>query len=560
MAILFSCEKYVDQTRSKAKQNLDYSNSYLSGKYVIPADISDFNLYPFTKSENTDSLFADENFNLDSVLVWGMEEQFTYPDYNLLYRQIPINMNMGTVYCSISQNIDESLPFDSLSIVKSYYIIKEYMTGGEIEKFVVTMLPQSHQTEYNANCSYLDKPNYTGLIIYSDTDGKFQKIRRFENGLLIEGDLVEPGNINALDKINYIKIYQKAQALINTKSRDNPAWDDTLNSITVIGEKDRETKTEGKEESGGGGETPPPTPTPPDINAGEGGGGNSSEPTYYNLAINIDGGGSADGSGRYTANTNITIQAHPNNEYIFGGWSGDEGGLKNPSIVKMDCNKNITAHFYHQDSECGKLKKAIRNYDSLIVYRNKIKNNSLYEYGYTKSPNKSKIGKSLVNKLKTTTFLGITEMVHTHVLEFHLSLADLKTLYSTYARGYITDIENFTYAVVSPEYFVVLQIEDEEKMNDVINNVMIRSTDTNGVYRWDFCEYVYKSYYNYIPQESDKSEEEYFTNFMEFINDFDTGLSISVHKTDTTTKEVTSKYILDQSDFQDLINLVKICK
>lgn len=184
--------------------------------------------------------------------------------------------------------------------------------------------------------------------------------------------------------------------------------------------------------------------------------------------------------------------------------------------------------------------------------------NPEYEYGYTKSPTKSRVSKSLINKVKTTTFPGMTEMVHTHCLEIHLSLQDLKTLYSSYARGYITDVENFKYTVVSPEYFIVLQIEDEEKIKTLLDNVFLEESITDNTYTLN--EKYEQDYKDLIFNKQDYSIEDYFSDFIRYMNNIESGFSISLHRTDTTTNQIISKYIKDSTDIQKLLELQDVCK
>lgn len=577
-----SCEKYlIDEsppdTLDNRPLNLTYNTN--AGFFsAIPANVWEYNLLTCikTKSNAEDTLtynIMSEKFCLDSALLWHQEQQHYFYKENLLYRQIPLQMSGGKIFCSIadkfyagqsgSQNTDIS---SKITKVKSYCIIVETPYIGEQHKYLATMFPEYSETGFNENCTYLEKGNYSGLIIFSSPDGFVQRIEHYQNGLVLSGTMLKATELSATnrDNLKFLTVYQAGTSsafLPQTKG-----WSDTLDAVVVIGTvpNDRENSSKGKDEAGGGPSSPSggyhTDSSLPLTGNNQGGGGNSSEPVYYTLTLTTDGGGTAQGGGKYTSGTNATIQACANSEYIFGGWSGDYGGLSKSASVYMNGNKYITARFYSLTSDCGKLKKALSNYDSLMVYRGKILKNPNLEYGYTKSPEKSKTGESLINKLRTTTFPGMTEMVHTHALEIHLSLSDLRTLYNSYARGYITDIANFTYTVVSPEYFIVLQIDDEEKVKDVINNLMTNSIDEKGVKKYQFIDYQCNQYRNYVPNERGKSIEEYFSCFMEFMTDFESGLSISLHKTDATTNEIISKHILESSDVQDFISLYQICK
>jgi uncharacterized repeat protein (TIGR02543 family) len=47
----------------------------------------------------------------------------------------------------------------------------------------------------------------------------------------------------------------------------------------------------------------------------------------------------------YTSGQTVTLQATPNTDYTFSGWSGDLTGTANPATLVMDANKSVTATF-----------------------------------------------------------------------------------------------------------------------------------------------------------------------------------------------------------------------
>jgi len=69
----------------------------------------------------------------------------------------------------------------------------------------------------------------------------------------------------------------------------------------------------------------------------------------YTLTITIDpvGKGTVDASPAppYHYNDNVTLTAIPNTGYAFDHWSGDLTGSTNPTIITMNGNKSVTAHF-----------------------------------------------------------------------------------------------------------------------------------------------------------------------------------------------------------------------
>ena len=47
----------------------------------------------------------------------------------------------------------------------------------------------------------------------------------------------------------------------------------------------------------------------------------------------------------FDSGTEVDFTAIPSFWYRFAGWSGDLEGAENPSLVIIDCEKEITAHF-----------------------------------------------------------------------------------------------------------------------------------------------------------------------------------------------------------------------
>ncbi len=289
---------------------------------------------------------------------------------------------------------------------------------------------------------------------------------------------------------------------------------------------------------------PPPTPV---------------QDTTFTLSISIDGGGAVTGDGTYSKGTSVTVTALPFNNYVCGGWSGDISSRMKQENITMNKNYNLTATFYSKNSDCGKLIEAIGNYDLLNYYRSKISGNT--EYGYIKSSSGTlNEGISGSGKILLPYMTNTIEMVHTHELEIHLSPADLTNIYNRFRRGDITDYINFKYTVVSPEYFIVIQIDDPNRMTELINNniITMKVLDENTI-KWEFSNNYKDKYYDFIVNTPNKSIEDYFKDFINFMNDINSGLKISLHKTDLLSGMEVSKYISSSQDVTNLLNRIGTC-
>ena len=120
------------------------------------------------------------------------------------------------------------------------------------------------------------------------------------------------------------------------------------------------------------------------------------------------------------------------------------------------------------------------------------------------------------------------ELAHTHIDVIYPSIEDLKSIYRRYHKGCISDYENFKYIIVSPEYFVVIKIEDTDRMDVLIRDSLIiqKVIIDDNKYKYEFSEEIKQKYHEFIPIQSN-SVEGHFSNFMDFFEYLNPGLSIS---------------------------------
>lgn len=128
----------------------------------------------------------------------------------------------------------------------------------------------------------------------------------------------------------------------------------------------------------------------------------------------------------------------------------------------------IVAHFEPLTSNCGKLAKAISNYQDLFSYRSKVIDNSAKEYGYVRTSE----GKIEIEGKKESINLpfvsNIIETVHTHDGIIHPSIADLTKLYWRFRRDDIYDYNNFRNTIITQDYVMVMEVEDIDRINQLV--------------------------------------------------------------------------------------------
>lgn len=143
LATTISCEKLMVEEQetilSKRNVNVDIF-SYL------PVDISEYNLLQQTKSSGTAGTFV-----VDSLLKWEFEDQLYLEKEQVLLRQIPIDFKQGEIRCSVTRSVNRQNALDSLTQVKSYYIIVENFSTNEKIEYLASMFPLYSGTQLQIN-------------------------------------------------------------------------------------------------------------------------------------------------------------------------------------------------------------------------------------------------------------------------------------------------------------------------------------------------------------------------------------------------------------------------
>lgn len=332
-----SCNKLVYEEASSLLTQAATQNIAVFS--ALPVNLNPYNLLPAKNVQN-----SNNPFYLDSLLVWEYEEQLYFQGSRTVYRQVPLKFSAGTVLCSITKSLSRETAADSTTTAKSYYIIVERLSEGIKEEYVVTLFPKYASTNFNNECNYLKKGNYSGLIIFSDKQGNFKKIEHYRNGLILEGKMLDPEQVNKRSGITYLAVYVAPR----TRSGDDDWWEH-LPPIVVIPTDDTKNPSEKPNEGGG-------ITAPGDNNGfrenGSGGSppGNNNDPTEdltcrVILTSSHHDRGYVTGSGTYAAKSNVSIAATPHWGHKFNIWSGDIPSSSAALSIQIERDIFATAQF-----------------------------------------------------------------------------------------------------------------------------------------------------------------------------------------------------------------------
>lgn len=184
--------------------NISLSESPLFG------DLSMFNS---RKSSTRSSGKSNVTATLESLL--DRSDVRTEKVKSRIYRQIPFLSNKLTDYAFIRDSVPEpGNRLKNASVIKKFLIERSDTETHETESYVVTMIsaPAFLSTREASQLSWLDRPNFTGIIFYHSVDGKeLYEVNVYNNGLIIHANLLRPGTENAHAHTKHLLLPVKSQ-------------------------------------------------------------------------------------------------------------------------------------------------------------------------------------------------------------------------------------------------------------------------------------------------------------------------------------------------------------
>ena len=306
----------------------------------------------------TDGDGHSDTVSLESLIDRTKTASKTFKQYRLT--EIPFVSNVTPSCAILSENsvvTDESCTEIGLFLVETTDTVLNVT-----DRKVVTMIPdEDYVTRYPEKTpSYINKEVFSGVILYSDLDGRFRDVYVFKGDFnpIINAEVIDSGDISSYTDAQYLFVVDSPITKCSDDSEDGGCL---YPSICIAYRKDNTGDDEeapshgetdpwpeggssggGGSSSGGGSDTGTQTPIiSPD------GPGNTlpEEIEKYYVTLHHSDGGSTSGSGAYQPRSLIFCDAIPDDSYIFDRWTGDFNGKGGSVSMLIQSDLSATAYF-----------------------------------------------------------------------------------------------------------------------------------------------------------------------------------------------------------------------
>lgn len=475
--LLVACVKETGITPSGKKNAV-----FLYSRDILPVDLSPYNLLGQTKSSASFAPFSFSYTLLDSAFTFQEEVK-----PGIVFTQTPLK---GRLYCSLGEGGNRSI-----INARMFHIRYENCLQNKTDEYIVTMIPA--REEGDNPFSFLDMPDFSGIILFSGLSGEFRKMWELGDGGVVNASL-QPGD--SLTSPVTLTFYLPAagNSLGRTKSPDNPEEDileldgGTLTECVVIEVYRRRYPIQGFWELVNYVEnSQQPRPDDPDAPAGGGGPGENEDEkdVLYSLTVKSKFCNAQVESSTFyypkKSEALLFARSSGNDSCIFHCWLNGTALVSTSAdlTVKMTRDYTFTAKYQHiSNKDCYKLAKF--STDSLL--RTKI--DSLRKYTYDKEKGVARRGDGSYYEMKGGTSVNIPPpaepgikyslVYHTHPSQYCcLSPGDLITLYLMVTKKRYTTLPDFHFGVVTQDGILTLNVSDLEKLKTYFKPLIGRSTE-----------------------------------------------------------------------------------
>ena len=172
---LFACQTEKDRPLSK-EEKINLQIQVPLSRLPLFANLSDY-LVQSSALETKSTLGTttlESLLNLDSIKTSHWKSGITYT-------QIPFLQNEEFGAVAILTSDMESFSNEG-TIVKKYLIYKD--SSKKRYPFVVTLIAESQYYKYHEDFDFLNRPNFSGVALFSNLEGDILMMRSYKNGLI----------------------------------------------------------------------------------------------------------------------------------------------------------------------------------------------------------------------------------------------------------------------------------------------------------------------------------------------------------------------------------------
>lgn len=132
---------------------------------------------------------------LDSVLVMAARKQTAFDGVSLV--QIPFSEDYSALKAYFGGDPDGD-PEEASAM-------KMFLVASDGEVFVVTMVADYLYRRSHPSFDYLNKPDYTGAVVFSSVSGELLKVQTYESGRILKSEFISDSQIDS--GLSYIVVY-----------------------------------------------------------------------------------------------------------------------------------------------------------------------------------------------------------------------------------------------------------------------------------------------------------------------------------------------------------------
>lgn len=393
MPVLSSCSFSEHLILMNSPKEYEYDDVMVSGA-MSPLYA---NLGSVSNGSDTRS-YDEELVSLESLLDRNQTRVARFEQYHL--KEIPFKSNSSPSFAVLSDEVLDSVDDLSLTTISLFLVEVTDTVSNIVDRKVITLIPDKDYAEtcVNSDYSYINKGVFSGVILFSDLDGRFRDVYMYGGHYnpIFDSDIVHPSEMASCSRSCVLSLVRWNRTRTSGDGDDGssgnvelegsicigfteppiePDWPSPGNSgIGVPG-----TITDGNENSGlsGGGAggsnsgVGVPSDNGGDNNSGgegstSGNNGNSNGTSLDNQPFNPDGeevmkylislsageGGTTSGGGFYSPGTFVTCEAKPNSLHLFDRWVGDFKG-HDDALEFMVTKSVFSTAYFRSTSDSG---------------------------------------------------------------------------------------------------------------------------------------------------------------------------------------------------------------